>query len=159
MISIIVAIGVNNLIGKGNDLPWYYPEDLKYFKTVTLNKTVLMGENTFYSIVNRINKPLPKRNNIVCTLNKDFHYDGVQVENDLISFLKHPHDEEIFVIGGMQIYKLALPYADRLYITHVKKEYDGDVFFPTINYDNYKLVSQNDSGDLSFCVYEKVKKC
>ena len=60
MISIIVAIGKNNLIGKGNDLPWYYPEDLKYFKSKTLNKTVLMGENTFYSIVNRINKPLPK---------------------------------------------------------------------------------------------------
>ena len=157
MISIIVAIGVNHLIGKDNELPWYYPEDLKYFKQVTMNKTVLMGENTFYSIVNRLNKPLPKRHNIVCTLNPDFHYDGVEVVHDAIAFLEQKHDEEVFVIGGMQIYKLALPYADRLYITHVKKEYEGNVFFPQINFSNYNLISQNDVGDLSFCIYEKVK--
>ena len=65
MISIIVAIGNHNLIGKGNDLPWHYPEDLQYFKEKTVNQTVLMGENTFYSIMDRLHKPLPKRNNIV----------------------------------------------------------------------------------------------
>ena len=158
MISIIVAIGKNNLIGKGNDLPWYYPEDLKYFKSKTLNKTVLMGENTFYSIVNRINKPLPKRKSIVATLNNDFKYDGVEVIHDAIAFLKEDHEEEIFIIGGMQIYKLALPYADRLYITHVNKDYEGDVFFPEINYENYKLISRDDVNDeLSFCIYEKVR--
>ena len=121
MISIIVAIGKNNLIGKGNDLPWNYPEDLKYFRKVTSGKTVLMGENTFYSIVNRIGKPLPKRQNIVATLNMDFSYENVLVTHDLISFLKENHDEEIFVIGGKQIYQLVLPYADRLYITHINK--------------------------------------
>ena len=155
MISIIVAIGKNNLIGKGNDLPWDYPEDLKYFRKVTSGKTVLMGENTFYSIVSRIGKPLPKRQNIVATLNKDFSYENVLVTYDLISFLKEKHDEEIFVIGGKQIYQLALPYADRLYITHINKEHEGDVFFPTINYDDYELVSSDKNGDLNFCVYER----
>ncbi len=155
MISIIVAIGKDNLIGKGNDLPWHYPEDLKYFKETTLNKTVLMGEQTFYSIFNRINKPLPNRNNIVATLDKDFKFSGVKVTNDLIAFLEKKHEEEIFVIGGLQIYKLALPYADRLYITHINKEYEGDVFFPEIDFSKYKLISKKETGDLAFCIYER----
>ena len=157
MISIIVAIGKNNLIGKGNDLPWHYPEDLKYFKEKTLNKTVLMGENTFYSIVNRLGKPLPNRKSIVATLTPDFKYPHVEVINDLIPFLKEEHREEIFIIGGKQIYKLALPYADRLYITHVNKGYDGDVFFPEIDFDNYSLTSRKEVGELTFCIYERVK--
>ncbi|MDD3171845.1 MAG: dihydrofolate reductase [Bacilli bacterium] len=157
MISIIVAIGKNNLIGKGNDLPWHYPEDLKYFKEKTLNKTVLMGENTFYSIVNRLGKPLPNRRSIVATLTPDFKYPHVEVINDLIPFLKEEHREEIFIIGGKQIYKLALPYADRLYITHVNKDYDGDVFFPEIDFDNYSLISKKEVGELTFCIYQRVK--
>lgn len=158
MINLIVAIGKNNLIGKGNDLPWHYPEDLKYFKSKTMNKTVLMGENTFYSIVSRIGKPLPKRKSIVATLNEDFHYDGVEVVHDVIEFLSKPHDEDIFIIGGMQIYKLTLPYADRLYITHIYEDHAGDVFFPEIDFSNYNLLSKEDVEDkLSFCVYEKVK--
>ena len=73
MINLIVAIGQNNLIGKDNDLPWHYKEDLKYFKETTMNKTVVMGENTFYSIFNRTNKLLPNRKMVVATFNKDFH--------------------------------------------------------------------------------------
>lgn len=156
MISIIVAIGVDNLIGKGNDLPWYYPSDLKYFKQKTLNKTVLMGEQTFLSIFNRNNKPLPNRKNIVATLDETFKYPGIEITNDLVKFLKQKHDEEIFVIGGLQIYKLALPYADRLYITHINKKHDGDVYFPQIDFSKYKLTSKIDDGDLSFCIYERI---
>ena len=157
MISIIVAIGNHNLIGKGNDLPWHYPEDLQYFKEKTLNKTVLMGENTFYSILNRLHKPLPKRNNIVATLDKEFTYPGVTVIHDLISFLKQPHQEEIFIIGGKQIYRLALPYADRLYITHVNRDYEGDVYFPEIDYQHYRVIEENIVDELVFRIYEKVK--
>ena len=157
MISLIVAIGQNNLIGKNNDLPWHYPEDLKYFKKTTLNKTVLMGENTFNSIVNRIGKPLPNRQNIVATLNKDFTYPGVQVVHDLIPFLKENHNEEIFIIGGKQIYTLSLPFVDRLYITHIKKEYDGNVYFPKINYNDYRKIQSVLSGDLDFAIYERYK--
>ena len=85
MINLIVAIGQNNLIGKDNDLPWHYPEDLKYFRSVTSKHTVLMGEATFYSIYDRIGKPLPNRTNIVATLDKNFKRDDVVITNDLIS--------------------------------------------------------------------------
>lgn len=158
MISLIVAIAKNNVIGLDNDLPWHYPQDLKYFKQMTLNKTVLMGSKTFTSIVNRLSKPLPKRDNIVVTRNKSFAYPGVKVVHDLISFLEEPHEEEIFVIGGKEIYELSLPYADRLYITHIDKEYNGDVFFPKIDYNKYELISKTTFGELAFCIYEKVKQ-
>lgn len=155
MISLIVAIDRNNLIGNGNKLPWYYPEDLKYFKEKTLNKTVLMGQATFESIIDRIKKPLPNRNTIVATLNHSFNYPNVKIIYDLVEFLKEEHEEEIFITGGKQIYTLALPYVDRLYITHINKEYDGDVYFPTIDYSKYEMISRNDINELSFCVYER----
>lgn len=153
MISIIVAIGVNNLIGKDNSLPWHYREDLQYFKETTLNKTVLMGEQTFYSI----GKPLPKRHSVVATLDMNFSYDGVEVTHDLISYLKkHENDEEdIFVIGGKQIYTLALPYAKKLYITHVLKEHEGNVFFPQIDYTKYDKKIIKTAPELEFCLYTK----
>ena len=107
MISLIFAMDINNLIGKDNDLPWHYSEDLKYFKNVTTGKKVIMGENTFYSIYNRIGKPLPNRENYVATLSEDFKYPGVNVVNDLISFLEtiKKDNEEYFVIGGKKIYE------------------------------------------------------
>ena len=150
MFSIIVAIGPNNVIGKGNDLPWHYPEDLKYFKQVTLNHPVFMGYNTFLSIYNRLGKPLPRRTNYVLTYENELPGGAIPIKD-----IKELPDEEIFIIGGKMIYEMMLPYADKLYITHVKKPHDGDVFFPNINYDNYKLVSKVETVDLDFCVYEK----
>ncbi|MBP5408017.1 MAG: dihydrofolate reductase, partial [Bacilli bacterium] len=125
MISMIFAMDKNNLIGKGNSLPWHYSLDLKYFKETTLNHTVIMGENTFYSL----GKPLPNRKNVVATLNPDFKADGVTVIHDLIKFLKENIDteEELFVIGGAQIYKLSMLYAKRLYITHIDRAHEGDL--------------------------------
>lgn len=156
MISLIVAIGQNNLIGKDNDLPWHYSEDLKYFKNVTKGKTVIMGENTFYSIVNRLSHPLPNRKSIVATLNKDFSYPNVEVVNDFIKFLKEDEsEEEMFIIGGKQIYALALDYVDRMYITHVNCPYEGNVFFPAIDYSKFNKISSTISGDLEFAVYER----
>lgn len=156
MINLIVAIGKNNLIGIDNTLPWHYKEDLQYFKQTTLNKTVVMGENTFYSIVGRNNKLLPNRKMVVATFNKEFHYDGVEVVNDLVTYLTSTNDD-VFIIGGSQIYKASLKYVDRLYITHINKEYEGNVYFPEIDYNQYKKISQKDSGDLSFCIYERIK--
>lgn len=154
MINLIVAIGPNNIIGKDNELPWHYKEDLKYFKETTMNQTVLMGKKTFESIVSRNGKLLPNRKMVVATFDKTFHYDGVEVVNDLVKYLENIK-EDIFIIGGSQIYKLSLPYVDRLYITHINKEYEGNVFFPSIEWDKFKKVSQRDSGELSFCVYER----
>ena len=156
MISIIVALAKNNVIGKNNSLPWYYPEDLKYFKETTLNHTVLMGRKTFDSIINRINKPLPNRKNLVVTSLKELPWNDVQVVNDLNEFLRIDHQEEIFVIGGKQIYEQTLSYADRLYITFINKDHDGDIYFPEIDYSKYKLISKKDLNELSFCIFERM---
>jgi len=149
----IFAIDPTGLIGKDNDLPWNYPEDLQYFKYITLNKTVLMGVTTFESIVSRLNKPLPNRKSIVASLN-EYSYPGVEVINDLESFLSKPHEEEIFVIGGKTIYEIAFPYADRLYITHIKKVYDGDTYLD-LDLSDFHLVKADENEELTFAIYER----
>ena len=150
MKAIIVAIGQNGLIGKGNDLPWHYSEDLKYFRKTTAGKAVFMGYNTFLSIYNRLGSALPNRKNYVLTYEETLPGDAIPIHD-----LKELPDEDIFVIGGKMIYEMMLPYCDYLYITHVNKAYDGDVFFPTIDYSKYDLVSSTKSGDLDFCIYKK----
>lgn len=157
MINLIVAIGKDNLIGKGNLLPWHYKEDMQYFKKTTMNNKVIMGELTFKSIISYINKPLPGRISIIATLT-DYTYPGIEVTNDIISFLKNfSKDEELFIIGGKIIYDITLDLADRLYITHVNKEYDGDVYFKEIDYSKYNKISEKISGDLNFSVYERIE--
>jgi len=154
MISMIFAIDPNKLLGKGNDLPWYYPEDLQYFKKTTKGKTVLMGLETFRSILSRNGKPLPNRHSVVASL-EPFSYEGVEVIGDLFRYLKAAREEEVFVIGGKTIYELSLPYADRLYITHINKVYEGNVFFTKLDLTNFTLISETVSGDLRFCIYER----
>ena len=157
MVNLIVAIGKNNLIGKGNMLPWHYKEDMKYFKDTTMNKKVIMGELTFKSIISYINKPLPGRTSVIATLT-DYTYQGIEVTNDIIKYLKEfPKEEDIFIIGGKIIYDLTLDLADRLYITHVNKEYDGDVYFKEIDYSKYNKISERLSGDLNFSIYERIE--
>ncbi|XMB72471.1 dihydrofolate reductase [Mycoplasmatota bacterium WC30] len=153
MISIIFATDPNHLIGSDNKLPWHYSDDLKYFKEKTINKTVLMGLNTFHSIISILGKPLPKRKIVVASL-EEFSYPNVLVVSDLISYLKEKHDEEIFVIGGKTIYELAFPYADRLYITHIKKVHEGNVYLD-FDLNNYNLVSSRETDELVFAVYER----
>jgi dihydrofolate reductase len=154
MVSLIFAIDPNKLLGKGNDLPWYYPEDLQYFKKTTKGKTVLMGLETFRSILSRNGKPLPNRHSVVASL-EPFAYEGVEVIGDLIRYLKTPRGEEVFVIGGKTIYELSLPYADKLYITHINKVYEGNVYFNKLDLTNFALISETISGDLRFCIYER----
>ncbi len=157
MISLIVAIAKNNVIGKGNQLPWHYKEDMEYFKAITTNNTVIMGEMTFKSIISYLNKPLPNRKNVIATLT-DYRYTGVETTNDIITYLKNfPKEEEIFIIGGKIIYDLTLDLADRLYITHINKEYDGNVFFKEIDYRLYKKISEKVSGEITFAIYERIR--
>ena len=155
MISLIFATDPNHLIGKDNDLPWHYAEDLKYFKSKTLHQTVLMGLQTFHSILSMNGKPLPNRKIIVASLEK-FSYPFVEVIDDLFSYLRAPHEEEVFVIGGKTIYELSLPYADRLYITHIKKEHKGNVYLD-FDLSKFKLISEDIRKELSFCIYERIK--
>lgn len=155
MISLVVAIASNNVIGKDNQLPWHYKSDLKYFKDLTTNHTVVMGRNTFDSIINRNGKILPNRKTVVVTRNKDFSFKDVEVVNNFKDYLNKPQEEELFIIGGSAIFKDSLDYADRLYITHINKDYAGDVYFPDYNKDDFNLISKTDEGELSFCVYER----
>lgn len=154
MISLIVAMTHEGVIGVSNKMPWYYPEDLKHFKTITLNKTVLMGRKTFDSIIARNGKILPKRHNVVLTRDKTFQFDGIEVINNFEEYLLNNEDKEIFIMGGKEIYTLALPYCKRLYITFINKSYQGDVYFPEIDFEKYILISKEEKGELSFCVYE-----
>lgn len=157
MVNLIVAIGKDNLIGKGNVLPWHYKEDMKYFKKMTMGKKVIMGELTFKSILSYINKPLPGRTSIIATLT-DYTYPDIEVTSDIMNYLKtFPKEEEIFIIGGKVIYDLTLDIADRLYITHVNNAYDGDVYFRDIDYSKYNKISEKISGDLNFSIYERIE--
>lgn len=156
IITIIAAIADNNVIGSANNLPWHIPEDLKHFKNLTTNKTVVMGERTFDSIISRLGKPLPNRKNVVITDNNDKIFpEGVIVLHDIESVLSL-EDKEIFIIGGGQIYKQLLPLADRLEITHVKASPEGDVFFPEVNWSEWKKVFEEPHEGFSFVTYEKI---
>lgn len=156
MVSLIVAIAKNNVIGKGNLLPWHYRDDLQYFKKTTKGHKVIMGEKTFESILSYNNKPLPGRTSVIATLT-DYTYPGVEVTHDLFEYIKNvPKDEEVFVIGGKVIYDLALDVVDRLYITHIDKAYDGDVFFRDIDYTKFKKISEEVKNELTWAVYERI---
>ncbi|NRY60801.1 dihydrofolate reductase [Clostridium beijerinckii] len=137
MISIIVAIAKDNVIGKDNKLLWHISEDLKRFKKITTGKKMIMGRKTFESLPGI----LPNREHIVLTRDNNFNVDSdkVTIEHDFNSVLQRYSEceDEIFVIGGAEIYKQFLPYAKKLYLTKVDEEFEGDTYFPGINYSNY----------------------
>ncbi len=157
MISLIVAYSkTNKAIGINNKIPWHIKEDFLHFKNYTTNKTIIMGDQTFYSI----GKPLPNRKTIVATI-KDFHYqhEDVSVTHDLLKTLKQYKDsnEELVVCGGATIYKLALPYVDKMIISEVKKEYEGDTFFPSFE-DEFVLESEEEREEFIIKVYKRCIK-
>ncbi|ABR37059.1 MULTISPECIES: dihydrofolate reductase [Clostridium] len=137
MISIIVAIAKDNVIGKDNKLLWHISEDLKRFKKITTGKKMIMGRKTFESLPGI----LPNREHIVLTRDNNFNVDSdkVTIEHDFNSVLQRYSEceDEVFVIGGAEIYKQFLPYAKKLYLTKVDEEFEGDTYFPGINYSNY----------------------
>jgi dihydrofolate reductase len=131
MISLIAAIGKNNELGKSNTLLWHLPADMKHFKDVTTLHPVIMGRKTFESI----GKPLPNRRNIVITRNVNYKKDGVELAYSLSEALDlfPDQNEEVFIIGGAELYKQTIPVADKLYITHIDAEdKNADAFFPEI---------------------------
>ncbi len=136
-VSIIAALGKNRVIGHGNKLLWYIPDDLKRFKSLTLGHPVIIGRKTFESIVASLGKALPGRTNIVVTRDQHWKYEGVVVTHSLEEALEKAREvdhEEIFIGGGAQIYEQALPFADRLYLTVIDADAPmggGDAFFPT----------------------------
>lgn len=138
MISLIVAMDRNRLIGCDNRLPWHLPADLKHFKAVTLGKPVVMGRKTYESI----GKPLPERHNIVVSRNPHFEAPGCAVARSVAEALRIAGDAaEIVVIGGAQLYADFLPRAQRIYLTHVNAAFDGDAWFPALPADEWREVS------------------
>ncbi|AWK50173.1 dihydrofolate reductase [Clostridium beijerinckii] len=138
MISISVAVAKNNVIGKDNKLLWHISEDLKRFKQITSNKKMIMGRKTFESLPGI----LPNREHIIVTRDENFSVDSdkVTIVHDLNSLLeKYSNcEDEIFVIGGSEIYKQLLPYTQKIYLTKIDETFEGDTYFPEINYDEFK---------------------
>lgn len=133
-ISLLVAASENNVIGKDNKLTWHISHDLKRFKMLTMGHHIIMGRKTFESI----GRPLPGRINVIVTRNKNYKTDGCIVVNSVKeAFLKSNDDNEIFVIGGEQIFKETLAVADRIYLTKIHRNFDGDAFMPEINKDEW----------------------
>ena len=140
MISIIVAIAENGGIGDKNALLWNIKEDMRRFRTTTMGHPVVMGRKTFESI----GRPLPKRTNVVITRG-DSEFEGCLVAHSIEEAVKmFSPDEEVFIIGGAQIYKQALPLADKLYLTIVHCNYEGDTSFPEIDYSEWREVAREE---------------
>lgn len=161
-ISAIVAVANNNVIGNENQIPWYLPADLAYFKRTTLGHPVIMGRNTYHSI----GRPLPKRTNIVITRDPFFRGDGIVVAHTINEALEMAYDtgaEQAFIIGGGQIYAQSVELWDKVYITEVAVDVPGEVHFPALDNAQWREVSreahtadEKNEYDYVFRVLEKI---
>lgn len=154
-LSLIAAHDKNLVIGKDGGLPWHYPEDLKFFKKMTMGKTIIMGRGVFEEL-NQI--PLPGRKNIVLSTSKT--YSNLETYHSLEDALDSVQDDdEVFIIGGGTIYRQTLNIADKLVITEIHDEYDGDTFFPEYRNEigsTWTQTWREDKGELSYVIYERV---
>jgi len=155
MIIMIAAVARGNAIGRGNDLPWDLPEDLKHFQTMTRGKNVLMGRNTFQSILDRIGKPLPSRHTVVVSnIKGDTVPAGVELFDDLNKALEAYQDQDIWIAGGASIYAQCMPRAEKLYITHIDIDVpDADAWFPEISAAEWERVEEEQYDSYSFTTY------
>ena len=147
-ILIIAAVAANGVIGNGNQMPWRLPEDLKRFKKLTLGHAVIKGRKTFDSIMTTSGKPLAGRDNIVITRSRDWTGAGCRAVHSLETALAAvPAGQDAFVIGGGEIYALALPFARRLYLTEIEREFQGDAVFPDFDRSHWQEVSREPRAD------------
>lgn len=158
MISLLAAHDENRVIGVGNKMPWHIPEELQYFKEKTMGKAMIMGRKTFESI----GKALPGRLNIILTRDESYRAEGAVVVHSLEEAIARAESyaEEVMIIGGAQVFDMAMPYADRLYTTVIRHAYEGDTFFPEYE-RGWKLVAQTedhytkDGLAYSYHIYER----
>ena len=161
MLSIIVAKAKNNIIGKDNKLIWKLPADLKRFKELTTGHTIIMGRKTFTSL----GKVLPNRKHIIFSQNPDFkiNEENVQIVHSMLEIQEYiENDEENFVIGGAMIYNLLMPHVNKMYVTEINEEFEGDTFFPKINPEIWKETSREkgpkdevNNLDYDYVIYER----
>jgi dihydrofolate reductase len=143
-ISIIAAVSDNNVLGYKNNLIWHLPDDLKFFKSKTTGHHIIMGRKTFESLGG--GKPLPNRTNVIITRNKNYTVDGCNVVSSLDEALDEAKsDTEIFICGGGEIYMQSIELADVMYITHIHETFEGDTFFPQVDFSKWKkeIVSEH----------------
>lgn len=162
IISCIVAVANHNVIGKDNDIPWYLPADLQYFKKVTMGHAVIMGRNCY----NSIGRPLPKRTNIIITRDPYFISSNCLIAKSVPEALHMAHSQgetEAFIIGGGQIYNHTVDLWDKLYLTEVDLDVAGDVFFPSLDYHQWSMISEEKNQkddknefDYTFKIFEKI---
>ena len=155
-LTIIVAISENNVIGKGGEIPWHIPEDLKRFKKLTVNHPVIMGRKTFDSVLKILERPLPERKNIVLT-RQNLSYKGIYIANSVLEAINLCDKKDSYVMGGREIYDLFLPYVNKMEITRVHKKILGDVFFPIVNWNEWEEINKEHKKEYSFLTYKKIK--
>ena len=159
-VSIIVAMAENNVIGRDMDLPWHISADLKRFKALTMGHHIVMGRKTYESI----GRLLPGRTTVIITRQENYQVEGALVVNSLEEAQAvAAGDSELFIIGGGQIYELAMPFADKLHVTRVHTKVDGDTRFPQVQWDNWALINterhsadEKNDYDYTFESYHKV---
>ena len=155
-LSMIAALDRNGLIGKANHLPWQIQEDLQYFRETTMGHPVVMGKHTWLSI----GKPLDGRINIILTHDINFRIPGCVVKNSIDQVLSSFREDEIFVIGGSGIFKQFIPFADKLYLTRINHVFEGDTYFPVVNWSEwimnfYELKATESGYDIAFERWER----
>lgn len=158
MISLIVARAHNNVIGSRNDLPWYLSADLRRFKELTTDQTVVMGRKTYESILTRLGHALPDRRNVVLT-RQAIDFPGAEVIHDIRDIAELG---DVFIIGGAEVYKMTIELAEKLYITEVDADIDGDAYFPIVDENTWREVSREkhekddkNQFDYDFVIYER----
>ena len=161
MLSLIAAVARNRAIGKDNRLLWHLPDDMRYFRETTRGKAVIMGRRTWESLPEKF-RPLPGRTNIVVSHNPDYVASGAQLATSLAQAvaLADSEQNEVFVIGGADLYRQALPVADRLYLTEITTDFAGDVFFPLFPLNEWQEVSrsplfQHEGLEYAFAIYHR----
>ena len=160
-ISLIVAMASNRIIGQDGQMPWHLSADLKRFKQITMGHPIIMGRKTYEAI----GRPLPGRTNIIISRSSAYQPEGCVLVNSVEAAIEHGCNlsDEVFVIGGAEIYKAALPLADNLYITQINKEFEGDTFFPEIDYKDWveeqrEEVSDNRAAGFSYSFVKLQKR-
>lgn len=157
MFSIILAMDISNLVGDSNGrygLPWHYSEDMQFYKKMTSYKKNVMGRKTF----ELIGRPLPNRETYIVTRDAAYKHEGCTTLNDIEEILAlNTNDEEIMIIGGVEIFKLTFPYVERIYLTRVLKQYTGDCYYNELDLKDFDLISRENGidKDLVFEVYER----
>ena len=157
MIIIIAAVAKNRCIGKDNQIPWNLPQDMARFRKLTTNHTVLMGRKTYESILGKLGTPLLHRKNIIITKNLNYKVPSdVKVYHNINTAIEENSKNDIYIIGGADIYSQTIDKAGKLYITEVKKEIHGDTFFPEIDPTKWQQTKKEKHYNFSFCEYTRI---